>query len=85
MSPENVTGYACTRATPNGPCLTAYGHPCLDVRTTTVQVRTPLSEAQWFTPVLRTKEGYDDLQKGVTPPKENVRPNSPEQDQPKEA
>lgn len=85
MSPENVTGYSCKRSTPHGPCLTAYSHPCQDVRPTTVQVRTPLSEAKWFTPVLRTKEGFDDLQKGVTSPQEDVRQNSLEQDQPKEA
>lgn len=30
MSPENLSGYSCTRATPRGPCLTKIAHACQD-------------------------------------------------------
>jgi hypothetical protein len=58
------------------------------VRKKNVTVRQPLSEAKWFTPVLRTKEGHqslraryeEDLQKT-----RHVSPEDPQQDQSKEA
>ena len=55
---------AACRGHPSDPCLPENRAALENVRPTQVQVRVPLSEAKWFTPVLRTKEGHASLKGG---------------------
>lgn len=53
---------------------------CIHGVQTTVTVRTPLSEAHRFRPVLWTKEGHEDLKSQALRQKENVDPLDSQQD-----
>lgn len=85
--------YACTGTEPcEAPhyCKACYQSEFLTtrdgVRFIPVTVRTPLSEAKWFKPVLHTKEGYSALREtynASTPhAKKDVRQEDPKQDKP---
>lgn len=56
---------------------------CTHAVQTTVNVRTPLAQAHWFQPVLRTQEGQQDLKSQALREKENVDPVDSQQDVPK--